>query len=250
MGIEARSIIRRGLYWIAAGACLVIVGLTVSRGPLIGAGMALVVSFRGMLKRGFLPLLVVVVIAGIALETGLIDPIVSSYKTRGLEETGRLLLWPYVVERIFAAPFVGVGATDISTYIPEIGTSITTPHNSFLYFALTSGMIPFLLWVGFWMRSGWKSMFGQMQGGERSFQLPILVYLFVNSMLGDIDSDPWVLLGLSVAAGSAVVYAKKHRVWVRGIMGQRSKTQYQESLRTTAQLGDKPRSALFGFRIK
>ncbi len=147
--------------------------------------------------------------AAVAIQIGLFDSIISNYETRGLEETGRWLLWPYVVERILAAPFVGVGATDISTYMAVVGAEISTPHNSFLYFALTSGMVPFLLWVGFWLRAGWNSIFAQTEGDEGVFQLPILLYILINSMLGDISSDPWVLLSLSVGAGSGSCLRKK-----------------------------------------
>ena len=66
-------------------------------------------------------------------------------------------------------------------------------------------------------------MFAQTQGDESVFQLPIFLYIFVNTMLGDISSDPWVLLSLSVGAGSAVVYEKKLRLSVRAIIGRKAK---------------------------
>jgi O-antigen ligase len=216
-GNQAKRPIHRGVYWLTAIACLLIVGLTVSRGALIAAALALVVVFRRLLKRGFLPVLSLLIIASVAIQIGLFDTIMSSYDTRGLEETGRFLLWPHVITRILGAPFVGVGANDIDTYIAEIGEAISTPHNSFLYFALASGIVPFLCWLYFWLRSGWKAIFGSSHGDgdESMFQLPLLVYIFVHSMLGDINSDPWVLLCLSVGAGSAVVYVKTKRVSLR-----------------------------------
>jgi O-antigen ligase len=232
LGNQAKRPMHRGVYWFSAIACLLIVGLTVSRGPLIAAALALVVAFRRLLKGGFLPVLALLIIASVAIQIGLFDAIISNYETRGLEDTGRLALWPYVVERILAAPFVGVGATDISTYMSDSGGSISTPHNSFLYFALTSGMVPFFLWVGFWLRAGWKSISAQTQGAESVFQLPIFLYILVNSMLGDINSDPWVLLSLSVGAGTAAVYAKKLRLSVRTITGRRPKSLSQRPARS------------------
>ena len=236
LGNQAKRPMHRGVYWISAIACLLIVGLTVSRGPLIAAALALVVAFRRLLKRGFLPLLALLIMAAVAIQIGLFDSIISNYETRGLEETGRWLLWPYVVERILAAPFVGVGATDISTYMAVVGAEISTPHNSFLYFALTSGMVPFVLWVGFWLRAGWNSIFAQTEGNEGVFQLPILLYILINSMLGDISSDPWVLLSLSVGAGSAAVYAKKLRVSVQTVVSTRPKSLSERPARSVPHL--------------
>ena len=109
-GNQTKSAMHRGVYWLSAIACLLIAGLTVSRGPLIAAALALVVAFRRLLKGGFLPVLALLIIASVAIQIGLFDVVISSYETRGLEDTGRLVLWPYVVERILAAPFVGVGA--------------------------------------------------------------------------------------------------------------------------------------------
>ena len=105
-----------------------------------------------------------------------------------------------------------------------VGAEISTPHNSFLYFALTSGMVPFFLWVGILVASRLEFYFCTDEGDEGVFQLPILLYILINSMLGDISSDPWVLLSLSVGAGSGAVYAKKLRLSVQTVVSTRPKS--------------------------
>jgi hypothetical protein len=203
LGLEAKRGTVRILYWLAATGCLFILGLTVTRGALIGSAMALTVGFRGLLRRGFVPVLVLIILTGVIFESGLFNQAISHYTERGTEETGREGLWPLAIERTLASPlttFVGVGmpnvAIDITGYAP--------PHNSFLFFALSSGIVPFAFWLFFWIQSGWRSFSHSERLKYGSFQIPFLLYIFVHSMLNDISTEIWVLLTLCVGAGSGV----------------------------------------------
>src|SRR5207247_1615925 len=93
-GLEARRVSFRIGAWVLAVGCLLIVTLTVERGPLFATVLAITLGFRTFLKRGFVPVLAVVILAGVALASGLFDQASSKYKERGTEETGREILWP------------------------------------------------------------------------------------------------------------------------------------------------------------
>jgi len=208
LGVQTKGLTSRALYWLAAAGSLSIAGLSVSRGALIASAIAATVGFRDVLKRGFLPLLFLVVLGGVIVESELFGHVVSLYEARGMEETGRVLLWPHVIDRIAAAPLVGVGMADISTYVPEAGHSISTPHNSFLFFALSSGLVPLAFWTLFWLRAGYRSLAHRQSPGYGPFQLPLFLYLCVHFVLGDINLDPWVLLAFAVVAGSGVSHPR------------------------------------------
>jgi O-Antigen ligase len=199
-----RGIVVRILYGLAAVGSLLIVGLTVSRGAMFGAALAITVAFRGLLRRGFVPVLLLIILTGVIYESGLFDQAISRYAERGMEETGRFLLWPYVVERIFNSPIVGVGFSNISTYIPEVTSSISTPHNSFLFFALSSGVLPLAFWVSFWIGAASRSFSDDEQSEYRPFRIPLLLYALVAFMFSDISTELWALLTLAVGAGSGI----------------------------------------------
>jgi len=192
-GIETQRAIARIIYWLAATGCLFIVGLTVSRGTLFGAALALTVAFRLVLKRGFLPVLLLVIGTGVFFSTGLFDQVISKYAERGMEDTGREHLWPEAMERISASPMFGVG--------PAVG-----PHNSFLYFALSSGVLPLALWIAFWITAAWRSFWDARQSEYSPFRIPFLLYGLVTFMVSDVSTEVWALLILTVAAGSRVSY--------------------------------------------
>jgi O-antigen ligase len=203
-----RSIVVRILYGLAAGGSLLIVGLTVSRGALIGCALALTVGFRRYLKRAFLPALLLIILGGLFLESGLFDQIISNYEARGGEETGRLLMWPLITERFLESPIAGVGMSGIMTWVPEANKSIP-PHNSFLFFALSSGIVPTAVYVAFWIRAAWRSFY-DVGGSEYSpFRAPLLVYALVAFILADVSMEPWALLALTVGASSGISHRRE-----------------------------------------
>jgi O-antigen ligase len=205
-GLEAKAVTSRTLYWVAAIGCLFVALLSVSRGALIASAIAVTVGLRDVLKRGFVPVLLLVVLSGIAVESGIFGRAITLYSERGLEETGRIALWPFVVERIVASPLVGVGINNMGTYVPEENRYIVTPHNTFLFFALSSGVIPFLLWTLFWFRSAKRALARHHHPSPYDrFRLPFLLYLLVTFTLGDINGDPWVALAIAVVASPVIV---------------------------------------------
>src|SRR5206468_4043851 len=118
-----RGVVIRVLYSLAALGSLFVVGLTVSRGALLGCAIALSVGFRSVLKRSFVPVLLIIVFVGVVLVSGLADQIISNFGERATEETGRFLVWPLIIDRILASPIVGVGFSAIGTYVPESNQS-------------------------------------------------------------------------------------------------------------------------------
>jgi hypothetical protein len=203
-GLEESRVRIQILYWLATVGCLLVVALTVERGPLFGAAIALTIGFRHILKRGFLPVLLLIILTGIVIESGLFADSVAQYQTRGLEETGRLTLWPIIIDRILDSPLVGFGATDVGTQF-SAGRFIT-PHNAFLYFALASGIVPFAFLVAFWMRATLASLTHRDGSDSAAFRIPFLVYGFVFFMLGEGSPEPWVLLILSLIAGHGAAH--------------------------------------------
>lgn len=212
-GLEEKRVRIRLLYWVAAVGCLLVVALTVQRGPLLAAAIALTIGFRSILKQGFLPVLLLMILTGIVIESGLFADSVAQYQVRGLEETGRLIIWPIIIERILDSPWVGVG-TDLGTWVGVgatyvVGTQLVdsrfvTPHNAFLSFALASGVVPFALFVAFWIRATLASLTHRDGSDSAVFRIPFLVYGFAFFMLGDGSPEPWALLILSVIAGHGI----------------------------------------------
>jgi O-antigen ligase len=212
-GLEANRFTYRVGAWVAAVGSVFIVALTVGRSTIFGVAAAITIGFRGVLKRGFVPLLALIILSGVAYESGLFDQAISRYTERGMEETGRELLWPAAIERIFASPLFGVGMSNVNSYVMGIPAP---PHNSFLYFALSSGVVPLAFYVAFWIQAAWSSAVHAKGGEADSFRLPYLVFIFVVVMFGDSGfMSPPALLALSVAAGSGVVYGKKRLLVVR-----------------------------------
>src|SRR5262249_54516972 len=147
-GLETERFTYRVGAWALAIGCLFVLTLSVERGPLLAAALALTVVFRGLLKRGFIPLFVLIILTGAVSLSGLFDRAVSQYSTRGTEDTGRVgSLWPDAIERISKSPVFGEGASKVGT-----------PHNTFLLFALSSGIVPLVFYIAFWIRLAWRSV--------------------------------------------------------------------------------------------
>lgn len=208
-GLEAKRFTHRLGAWLLALGSLLVVGLTVSRGSMFGAVLGIAIAYRGALKRGFVPVLLLVSLMGVVYVGGLFDQTISHYKERGMNESGREKIWPAVVERILDSPVIGVGASNAGTYVP--GDLVAgQPHNTFLYLALAAGIVPVALFITFFIQAGWRSAAHTQRREDESFRISYLVFTFVVVMLGDFGCmAPWGLLTLPVAAGSAVVYGKQ-----------------------------------------
>jgi len=216
LGLETRRNLVRIASWLGAAGCLYVVGLSVSRTALLATALALVVAFRRLLKRGFTPLLAVVMLAWVVFVLGIFDAATARYLERGDEETGRLAVWPAALERYFESPITGVGISNIGTYIPEKGKAYT-PHNTFISFALGSGTIPLLLFLGYLIRTFRQASSAGAPADYGPFRLPFLTYAFLICVAGDYSfMAPWALLALSIpsasTAGLPVPRARARRV--------------------------------------
>jgi len=199
-----RKLLRIGACGLAV-ACLLIVTLTVERGPLFGAVLAITVALRGVLKRGFAPVLGLVVLAGIIFASGLFDRALSQYTERGMEDTGREELWREGIARFSNSPFVGVGESNVPMKMGN-STKEAGPHNSFLRFALSSGIIPFALFFVFWARAGWRALFSPSGSWDDAFRLPYFLFTLTSLMLGDTGFMNYnAILTTALVSGSGVL---------------------------------------------
>ena len=205
-GIEAKRQYIRIISWLTMIGCLGIVGLTVSRTALLAFSFAAVLALRRFLKSGFLPLLLFVAVGWIAYESGVFEHAVSSYEQRGMEETGRLLVWPEVIKRFLESPLIGVGASNVGTYAPGKIKPIT-PHNAFLFIGLAGGIVPLALFVAYWWQAGWASIrCSTKRTIEAPFYIPLFSYSFLVVQSGNLTFlTPWVITTLATAVSAGVV---------------------------------------------
>jgi len=217
-GFETKWPLARIFSWTVAVGSLLIVGLTVSRGALFGIALALTFAFRRFLRRGFAPLFVLIIFTGMIFASGAFDQVISRYEVRGAEETGRERIWPAALERFFSSPLLGFGVSGEST---EIEGSQHAPHNSLLYFGLTSGIIPLALWAAFWIRAARSSPHVE-RSTYSPYRMPFLLYALTVFILGSITTAPWALLSLSVGAGPGISYQRARALMSRRIRGRRT----------------------------
>ena len=210
LGYESRQRFFQIGAWLTAVGCALLMTFTIGRTDLVATALALTVGLRRLLKRGFAPVLALVILAGIIYASGLFDAAFSNYAERGMEETGREILWAAAIDRIFSSPLVslfGVGEPHILFEL--VPGKYSPPHNAFLHFALSSGVLPFAFFLGFWIQAAWRSAHAKGQEAN-PFRIPYLIFFFLHMMAGDLGfMSPAGLFGLSVAAGSAVVYRKQ-----------------------------------------
>jgi O-antigen ligase len=202
-GLETKGMIGRIFCWTLALGSLLIVGLTVSRGALLGIALALTFAFRRFLGRGFAPVVLLIVFTPMIYASGVFDQVISRYEDRAAEESGRERIWPAAIDQFLASPLIGRG----TSVVTDVEGQRSTPHNSFLYFGLTSGVVPLALWVAFWIRAGRSSSHVE-RSAYGPYRMPFLLYALTALILGDIVTAPWVLLSLSVGAGPAISYKR------------------------------------------
>jgi hypothetical protein len=206
VGIETPRVTMRIVSWLVTIGCLYIVGLTISRGALLAFAIASIVAFRRLLKRGFLPLLILCTLIWVLYESGIFDRMTASYMARATEESGRFLVWPLVTERFLQAPFIGVGVSNLFTYINP--NRAITPHNGFLYIALASGIVPLMFLVCYWWRAARGALRAQgTPTAESPFCLPLLLYAFLVTMESNLSFiRPWAIVALSIAIAADSPY--------------------------------------------
>jgi O-antigen ligase len=117
---------------------------------------------------------------------------------RGAEETGRLIVWPLILEKFLDSPLVGVGASNAGAVVPSSGKFIT-PHNSFLLFAVASGIIPLGLFVSYCYRSGMAALRACATDRDSIYYLPLVVYAVLVAAAGNMDfMTPWSIMSLAL----------------------------------------------------
>jgi O-antigen ligase len=202
VGLETRRSWLRTLAWIGAAGCLWVIGLTVSRGPLLATAITIAFACRRVLKRGFLPLVSLLLAVWVAIGLGIFDAQAAKFASRGLEESGRFGVWPHAVARIIEAPLFGVGANDVLTRRGDDETPIT-PHNAFIFLALASGMIPFVLFVAYWCRCFVHARrLGAAGHEDAPFQSALLLYAFLIAMNLNLPFMlPWPMIALASVTG-------------------------------------------------
>jgi O-antigen ligase len=205
LGLETKRNVVRITSWLVGMGCIYIVGLTVSRGALFVVMVAAVVAFRRLLRHGFIPVLFLIMLSWGIYESGLFERAAASYAVRATEETGRLLVWPLVLQRLSSSPLMGVGLSRIATYVPGIKYPIT-PHNVFLYIGLSSGIIPLALFVASWWRAAKGALHSNAQRlADAPFHLPLLLYAFLIVQQSNASfMNAWVIVTLAIAIAAGV----------------------------------------------
>jgi O-antigen ligase len=206
LGLETRRSWMRAISWLIAVGCLYVVGLTVSRAPLFAAAFSTALAFRRVLKRGFFPFLALIVLAWIAYGLGLFEQSAAKYVQRGLEETGRLIVWPLAIQRFLQSPFVGVGGDHTNTYLPTAGIAVA-PHNGFIYIALGFGVVPLLFFIAYWLQLFGKVLNPPSRPHEDApFLTPLLIYSFLIAMnLNEAFMQPWMMVTFATVAGTGLL---------------------------------------------
>ena len=162
--------------WLIVSGGLFVIGITGSRGNLIAVLVAVIVALRRSLKRGFLPLLSLCLVLCVSYEFGFFDYGIKLYSARAGQLTGRELAWPIAARRFLQSPLAGVGVSNYATYVPSIQKDLT-PHNAFLTFALTGGVIPLVFFVGTWLLAARKVFLANARKlPDASFLLPLFFY--------------------------------------------------------------------------
>lgn len=197
-GFSARTTTTRMFYWIGGLVCLYLITLTISRSPLIAMAASLFVALRRLYKESF-PLMILLggLIYG-AMALGVFDVALKSYSIRATEETGRLGIWPILIEKFLSFPLLGVGVSHSGAIGPR-GDYITA-HNGFLLIGVSSGILPLLLFIGQWAKAAIAALraYGANWPGSE-FQLPLLVYAFLVTNTGNQSfMAPWAIVCLAL----------------------------------------------------
>ena len=188
--------------WLMGIGSLYVVTLSVSRGALIGLAVSLLIASRRLLKVGFLPVLLLGVLLLGLMELGIFDQAVQSYTKRGAEETGRLRVWPLTIERFFDSPAIGVGASNAGMWV---GDNYFTPHNGFLLIAVTSGILPLVLFCAYCFRSGLAALRANVVIPDSIFYLPVVLYTVLILSSGNLDfMAPWAIVSLALPFSASV----------------------------------------------
>jgi len=199
-GLESKRGIVRACYWAVALGSMYIVALTVGRGAISAVLIAVIVTFRRLLKRGFIPVLTLSILLFIVHQAGLFQPMVDRFKVRTQEDSGRLTVWNLGLQRLIDSPLTGEGASHTGIDVREMGRGITTPHNPFLFLALASGIVPlifFLLYLIQAVRSTLRAC--RQRRPDAPLFCSLLVFVLVAIIPASLDfASQWAMVTLTV----------------------------------------------------
>jgi O-antigen ligase len=214
-GLQSRQLISRAASWTAAVACFFAVLIAVSRGPLLGVGLACIVGFRSALKRSFVPLLTLVLLMFVVYISGVFDDWIGYYFVRAEEQTGREKLYPIALQRILDSPWIGVGLGNI-TIQRQAGYEAANPHNGLLHIALGGGIAPLTCFLGYLA----QAVFGALRitrgeyVGEAAILPPLVVFALVEIMLLDFSfMSPWVVVVFGLAASASQAEGRRSSIF-------------------------------------
>jgi O-antigen ligase len=229
LGLETRRNWVRAVSWGLAAGSLFVVGLTVSRAPLFAVSLCVLFAFRRGLKHGLIPLLSIVVVVWIAYALRVFDGQAAQFAERGLEETGRFVVWPLAIERFLQSPLAGVGVSHVATYA---GSRDLTPHNGFIYIALASGVLPLALFTAYWVRLFCDALrINRDSHEDATFQTSLLLYAFLITMnLSSAFMEPWVMASLCTVAGTGFLMNVRRIVVARLRFGHAARRPHLETL--------------------
>jgi O-antigen ligase len=198
LGSAAKTHLARTLSWLVAVGCSYTVTLTVSRGALLAVVVAIVVSSRHLLKAGFLPILLLASLAAIVIGLGIFEETTYFYAARGAEDTGRLAVWPLIIDSFLNSPWIGVGSSHVGA--TPIGRHAVTPHNGFLQIAQSSGIVPLGFFIAYWLRSASACLRSDTaRSPDATFYLPLMVYTFIVTNLSAFAfMTPWAIVSLAI----------------------------------------------------
>jgi hypothetical protein len=197
-GVTARTHFSRNLAWLIAVGCIYMVTLTVSRGSLVATALGSVIASRHLLKRGFVPILLLSGVVGSVIGLGIFDDTIRFYSVRGTEDTGRLAVWPLIIDSFLSSPLIGVGHSHVGA--TPAGKHFVTPHNGFLYTAQSSGIVTIALFMAYWWRAGRIAL--RVTGGTSPYAvycLPMFVYALITANLGAFTfMHMWAIVSLAL----------------------------------------------------
>jgi len=201
--LEAKNYIIRTASWSAGIFCFYLMALTVSRGALLGVAIATVIAFEKVLKRSFLPILGVLCLAWFLYVSGVFDNLIGYYVHRGAEESGRSHLWSRAFRGFLDSWWIGVGISNTLSAGGSFG-----PHNSFLFFGQSSGVIPLALYIAFLAQATRGALRARtLKTPDSPYILPLVSFALLNAMLGDVRFMSHWLMVVFCAGASWYYYS-------------------------------------------
>lgn len=202
-GLEARNYLIRTLSWAFGVFSLYLMALSVSRASLLGVAIATVIAFQKVLKRSFLPILGFLILGWLLYLSGIFDSLIGYYLNRGTEETGRSRLWSWAFSGFLDSWWIGVGLSNALITDGSSGKAYG-PHNSFLYIAFSSGIIPLIFYIGYLFRVVKGALLARAQRESDSpYKLPFVSFALLNLMVADgVFMSPWHIMAFSAAIGT------------------------------------------------